>query len=41
VSFLDALLAWDRRVVSVLLERGADVVTDYATASASNVDEHR
>jgi hypothetical protein len=34
VSFLDALLAWDRRVVSVLLERGADVVTDYPFARA-------
>jgi hypothetical protein len=29
-----ALLAWDRRVVSVLLERGADVVTDYPFARA-------
>ena len=34
VSFLDALLAWDRHVVSVLLERGADVVTDYPFARA-------
>jgi len=34
VAFLDALLAWDRRVVSVLLERGADVVTDYPFARA-------
>ena len=34
VSFLDALLAWDRRVVSVLLERGADLVTDYPFARA-------
>jgi hypothetical protein len=34
VSFLDALLAWDRRVVTVLLERGADVVTDYPFARA-------
>jgi hypothetical protein len=34
VSFLDALLAWDRRVVSVLLERGADVVEDYPFARA-------
>src|SRR5436305_14747185 len=34
MSFLDALLAWDRRVVSVLLERGADVVTDYPFARA-------
>jgi ankyrin repeat protein len=29
-----AFLAWDRRVVSVLLERGADVVTDYPFARA-------
>lgn len=34
VSFLDALLAWDRRVVSVLLERGADVVTEFPFARA-------
>jgi ankyrin repeat protein len=34
VSFLDALLAWDRRVVSVLLDRGADVVKDYPFARA-------
>jgi ankyrin repeat protein len=34
VSFLDALLAWDRRVVSMLLERGTDVVTDYPFARA-------
>jgi hypothetical protein len=34
VAFLDALLAWDRRVVSALLERGADVVTDYPFARA-------
>lgn len=34
VSFLDGLLAWDRRVVSVLLERGADVVTDHPFARA-------
>jgi hypothetical protein len=34
VTFLDALLAWDRRIATLLLERGADVVTDYPFARA-------
>jgi len=34
VTFLDALLAWDRRIVALLLERGADVVAGYPFARA-------
>ena len=34
VTLLDALLAWDRQIVALLLERGADAVTDYPFARA-------
>lgn len=34
VPFLDALLAWDRKIMTCLIEHGADPITDYPFARA-------